>query len=272
MNLEGARVTLRPRTQSEIFDLAFRFCAALALPLYLRLGALVLLPCLLACGLVHALSDGAWPLVWTCAVLLAALVQGVFTIAASRLLFEARPRAPGIILHALRRAPALLGALLLHGLLLGVGSFVVIGALFVWVWHTFLYEAVLLEQQGPVAALRRASALVKHKFGAALVTCTGGAVVVVLGVVSAELLLGSLVEWVLQLGRPFGTLWRDGGSPYALIGLFAALPLVATARFLGYIDGRTRQDGWDIQLRFMSIAAADTTGDIADDRSEEAAP
>ena len=30
----------------------------------------------------------------------------------------------------------------------------------------------------------------------------------------------------------------------------------ATARFLAYIDGRTRQDGWDIQLRFMAIAAA----------------
>ena len=43
----------------------------------------------------------------------------------------------------------------------------------------------------------------------------------------------------------------------AVIGFFAALPLVATARFLSYIDGRTRQDGWDIQLRFMSIAAAE---------------
>jgi hypothetical protein len=40
-----------------------------------------------------------------------------------------------------------------------------------------------------------------------------------------------------------------------VIGCFAALPLVATARFLSYIDGRTRQDGWDIQLRFMSLAA-----------------
>ena len=34
-------------------------------------------------------------------------------------------------------------------------------------------------------------------------------------------------------------------------------PWVATARFLQYVDGRTRADGWDIQLRFMAIAAAD---------------
>lgn len=257
MNLEGARVVLRPRTQSEIFDLAFRFCAALALPLYLRLAALVLLPCLLVCGHVHMRSDGEWPTTWTLALGLGAFAQSVFTVAASRLLFEPRPRLLGVLLTALRRLPALFGALLLHALLLVAGTFVLIGSFFVWVWHTYLYEAVLLEQKGPVGALRRASALIKHKFGAALVTCMGGATVVALGVVSAELLLGSVVNWVLQLGKPFGTLWHDGGSPYALIGYFAALPLVATARFLSYIDGRTRQDGWDIQLRFMSIAAAD---------------
>jgi len=261
MNLEGARVVLRPRTQSEIFDLAFRYCAALALPLYLRLGAVVLLPCLLICGYVHTLTNGEWPLTWALALLLGGFAQGVFTIAASRLLFEAKPRALGVLLTALRRLPALFGALLLHGIMLCLGVFVLVGTFFVWVWHTYLYEAVLLEQQGPISAMRRAPALIKHKFGAALATCIGGACVIVLGVLSAEFLLGSIVDWVLQLGKPFGTLKEDGGSPYALIGFFAALPLVATARFLSYIDGRTRQDGWDIQLRFMSIAAADTSSE-----------
>lgn len=272
MNLEGARVVLRPRTPSEIFDLAFRYCAALALPLYLRLAAIVLLPCLLLCGYVHVLTDGEWPLTWALAFALGGFVQGVFTIAASRLLFEPKPRALGIILTALRRLPALSVALLVHGLLLAAGAFVAVGSFFVWVWHTYLYEAVLLENQGPFAAIGRASALVKHKFGAALVTCTGSAALVVLGVVSAELLLGSLVDWVLQLGQPFGTLWDDGGSPYALIGFFAALPLVATARFLSYIDGRTRQDGWDIQLRFMSIAAADSTASSSTSSSSSSDP
>ena len=271
MNLEGARVVLRPRTQSEIFDLAFRFCAALALPLYLRLAAIVLLPCLLACGYAHTLSDGEWPITWAVALGLGAFAQSVFTVAASRLLFEARPRVLGVLLTTLRRLPALFGALLLHAVMLGAGAFVVIGSLFVWVWHTYLYEAVLLEQQGPLGAIGRASSLIKHKFGAALLTCIGGAVVVALGILSAELLLGSVVGWVLQLGEPFGALYPDGGSPYALIGYFAALPLVATARFLTYIDGRTRQDGWDIQLRFMSIATADTSAhDQAPDM--EAAP
>ena len=256
MNLQAARVVLRPRTPSEIFDLAFRFCAAVALPLYLRLAALVLVPCLALCAYVHAITDGEWAAVWSCAVGLAAFAQSVFTVAASRLLFAARPGVLSIIGHSLRRLPALFGALLIHSILLSIGGLILIGAFFVWVWHTFVYEAVLLEQQGPIDALRRASALVKHKFGAALVTCTASTVVVAMGIVSGELLLGGLVEGVLQLGKPFGDLWEYGGSAYALVGFFAALPLVATARFLAYIDGRTRQDGWDIQLRFMAIAAA----------------
>lgn len=270
MNLEAARIVVRPRTPSEIFDLAFRFCAALALPLYARLAALVLAPCLAVCAYVHAVTDGEWAAVWAVALGLAAFAQSVFTVAASRLLFAAKPGALAIIGHSLRRLPALFGALLLHGILLTVGMFVGIGTFFFWVWHTFLYEAVLLEHQGPVAAIRRASALVKHKFGAALVTCTASTVVVLLGVVSGEFLLGGLVEWVLQLGKPFGNLWEDGGSAYALVGFFAALPLVATARFLAYIDGRTRQDGWDIQLRFMAIAAVATAATTT--TTEETAP
>lgn len=262
MNLEGARVVLRTRSPSEIFDLAVRFCASLALPLYLRLGAIVLLPCMLATGAAHYYFKGDWSVTWTIAALLAAFAQSVFTVAASRLLFDARPRVAAILGHSLRRLPALVGALLLHGVLLALGSLIVVGGVFVWIWHTFLYEAVLLEQQGPAAALGRAGALMRRKFGSGLAVCTGSAAIVLLFVACAEVLGHGLVDFVLQLGKPFGAFEPDEqpGTPFMVIGLFAALPLVATARFLAYIDGRTRQDGWDIQLRFMSVAAAHGAG------------
>jgi hypothetical protein len=32
------------------------------------------------------------------------------------------------------------------------------------------------------------------------------------------------------------------------------IPYVATARFLAYLDLRTRSEGWDIQTRFAAIA------------------
>ncbi len=256
MNLESARVVLRPRTASEILDLAFRFAAGLGSSVYLRLAAIVVPPCLLVCGAAYFASDGNWPVVWCVAAMLAAVAQGVFTVAASRLLFTAEPSTREILHTSLRRLPALIGGLLLHAMWLALGSLMLVGGIYIWVRHTYLYEAVLLEQQSPLAALTRSSALFRGKAGAATTVCMLSALLVGLGIVVGETLLSNLVSWVLQLGEPFGELWDDGGSAYALLGFFAALPLVATARFLAYIDGRTRQDGWDIQLRFMAIAAA----------------
>ena len=65
-----------------------------------------------------------------------------------------------------------------------------------------------------------------------------------------------LVDSVLQLGRPFGSLFSDGGSVYALVGFFYGIQYAAIARFLKYVDLRTRKEGWDIQIRFLSLVAA----------------
>ena len=83
-------------------------------------------------------------------------------------------------------------------------------------------------------------------------------------IVTAEFLGHGLVDEVLQLGKPFGSLFSNGGSPYALAGFFLSVPYVATARFLSYVDARTRADGWDVQLRFMAIAAR---GDATEPRA-----
>ena len=60
------------------------------------------------------------------------------------------------------------------------------------------------------------------------------------------------------MGRPVGSLWSDGGSGFAVIGALLSAPFVASASFLGYIDLRTRKEGWDIQLRFMALADTKT--------------
>jgi hypothetical protein len=73
-------------------------------------------------------------------------------------------------------------------------------------------------------------------------------------VVLVDLLGGQLLEFVFQLGRPLGSLFQDGGSAFAILGLLLAVPLSAAMRFLGYIDLRTRSEGWDIQLRFAAWA------------------
>jgi hypothetical protein len=80
-----------------------------------------------------------------------------------------------------------------------------------------------------------------------------------LGPLVGDLLGQVVVNWILQAGRPFGSLWSDGGSIFALAGFFAVLPWIATARFLAYTNIRTRKEGWDIQLKFMAIAAGSSS-------------
>ena len=109
----------------------------------------------------------------------------------------------------------------------------------------------LLEQVGPVASVRRSAQLVRNRAGFSmlmLLLVAQGSIVF-----CAELFGQALVDSLLQLGRPFGSLFEAGGTPYAIAGLFASVPFVATARFLQYIDLRTRSDGWDVQVRFLAI-------------------
>jgi hypothetical protein len=82
-------------------------------------------------------------------------------------------------------------------------------------------------------------------------------------VVAGDLLGQGLVEFVLQLGRPVGSLFHDGGSTYALFGYFLSVPYVSSARFLGYVDSRTRREGWDIQVRFAALAQRAATEEAA---------
>ena len=53
--------------------------------------------------------------------------------------------------------------------------------------------------------------------------------------------------------RIFDPWTKNSPARGAIAGLFASLPLVATLRFLAYIDIRTRREGWDIQVRFLEL-------------------
>jgi hypothetical protein len=125
---------------------------------------------------------------------------------------------------------------------------------FVLIRLLLLDEACLLEGLSGNRAYERSYRLVENRGSG-----SGLLVVILLGVIRlgsvilAEFLCDGIVKDLFQLGRPFGWLFRDGGSPAALAGFFLAVPIVATVRFLYYIDARTRADGWDIQLRFHGI-------------------
>jgi hypothetical protein len=162
--------------------------------------------------------------------------------------------------HFLARSGSYLGAWMLSRLLLALGAvagFLVFPLFWVWTRVAFVHEASLLEQAAAGESLKRAARFVAAR-GASTLGLVFCLVLSHAGFIAIAELLGNtaVVEFVLQLGQPLGSLADDGGSAFALAGFFLSIPYVATARFLAYIDQRTRLDGWDIQLRCMAIAAA----------------
>ena len=256
MNLADATIVLRPRGVAELFDLACRFCAQNALALYLRLAAVTLLPGLVACLVLRYAQDASWFTVWLVAVAWVTVSQGVFTVAASRLLLDRDTRARDVLKGFRARLFSYLGALFLSRMLLLFGASVFLLLLpSAWTRMLFVHEASLLEGATSYEATTRSTRFIRGRGGIAfqvlmlILLAQAGSIAI------AELLADGLLADVLQLGNPFGGTLDQGGSPFALAGLFVSVPYVATARFLHYIDTRTRTDGWDIQVRLLATAA-----------------
>jgi hypothetical protein len=277
LNLQACRVVLRERTLGELLDLGCLLCSSAALGLHLRLAAAVLLPAYALCLVAHYWLEWHPAWVWVIAYLGCSLLQSVFTVGVGRWLFAERLSVRDVLGLWLRQLPSFFGAWLVsRALTIGVVLLFVAGSLdkdgaaaaligfgillglplvVVAVRMVFVYEASLLETARPIAAARRsgrlADAMGGRAWAAMFVLLLCGPVAVLL----TEVLCRAIVGDLLQLGEPFKALWEVGFSPWALAGLFASVPYVATARFLMYVDGRTRSDAWDVQVRFMAIAS-----------------
>lgn len=256
MNLGDSAIVLRPRTLSEVFDLACRLCCSLAFGLYARLGLAILLPMLaVLLGLRYA-ADWPWWSIWLIAVALEPFAEGIYTVAASRVIFAPRISPREVLGLFGNRFGSYLGTLFIRLMALAVSSLALFILLpFAAIRLLFLGEACLLEGLGGNRALERSQALVANRGGNALLVALMVLAARLGLVLASELLFDALLDDVLQLGKPFGSLFEDGGSPAALAGFLLSAPYAATARFLQYIDTRTRADGWDVQLRFTSIRA-----------------
>lgn len=269
MQLDAARVVLRPRSLSEIFDLGLRFATAPAAKLYAKLACVTLVPAWGLCVVARYGLGWGWGVLWLVAIALATPLQGVFTVAISRMMFADEVRVGEVLSHYLRRLPAYLGTLVITRVLIGLLCFaavLIVPPLWMWSRCAYVHEACLLEQAGPLDAGSRAARMVASNVVGTIALLLMLTLAVAGFVFVAEVLINAgLFDFVVQVGRPFGSLFDEGGSLAALFGLFLAVPYWTTVRFLAYIDLRTRRDGWDVQLRFMAIQAqaaaqAPTTG------------
>ena len=241
---------------SEILDLTCRVTFQIAAGTYARLALWTLLPAFVTLLALRYLLHLGWWTIWLVALPLATVLEGPFTVAASRLMFSERLSARATLRIFAGRLVSYVFALLIKAFVLTLAILpLFIAVPIVWPNLTFVAEATLLEHARATEAWGRSKRLVLGRTGDALIALVSWLMVRVAFVGAAEMLMQGVVTDILQLGRPFGTLFKQGGTPYALLGLFLATPFLATARFLQYVDTRTRSDGWDLQVRFMAIAA-----------------
>jgi hypothetical protein len=256
MNLLAARVALRQRTLADVLDLALPLCLANRRP-FGTLALLALGPIAGLAAVLRLRGHWSWGFVW-CVILEASfLAEGVFTVALGELLFrEPAEVGAGSVGRAFAaRLPSYLVAVIGRQLVLLVSTFLVFVPFVQGPATQFVGDALLLERSSPGTAWARSRALARNRGAFCLGLWLTTLVFPVIGAFVGDQIGNAVVGFVLQLGRPAGDLLADGGSGFAVAGALLAAPVAAAARFLGYLDLRTRKEGWDIQLRFVALAA-----------------
>jgi len=269
MNIAAARLKLRSRALSDTLDIAFAYCWLIRKRL-VRLALVILLPSFVL-GLIAADRWG-WAWVWLLSVCFAGFLQAPFVVGVGNALFVteqgAEPEQKGqplkpIFFHLLRAGGRYTLARGAASLLLVVISPLVFTVFWLGGLYLFVPEVTLLEDAKPVTALRRSARLAKRRSTDTLLLWSTTWLAPIAAVVIGESVGQFLVRFVFQMGEPLGSLLSNGGSAFALLGFLAATPYVAAIRFLGYIDIRTRTEGWDIQLAFMEIATRSASASTA---------
>ena len=160
-----------------------------------------------------------------------------------------QPIGPGDALKGtLRRLPALLAAAFLVLLAQGLGFLLcILPGIAVTVLYSAVTPALMIEDLGPVAAMRRSWRLLKPRFWP------------VLGIVALAWLIASFLGNLLggipsAVGALFGGslawLWIGVGAVLASI---VSAPITAIVDTLLYFDGRIRHEGFDLQVMAQDL-------------------
>lgn len=254
MNLGSASVVLRPRTTRESFDLAIVFMIKVGGLPYLWFCVASLAPAIALCAGLWLWLDWSEAHVWMLAVPLGLCLQGLFTVATGQLMFSPQLDARAVLRFFLRRSHAYFwGLLLTRAAVLLLAWTLVLG---LWAWSRLLFvpEMLLLEGLTVGTAIERSNRLGRSREGLEVSLWTLGAVAYF--VLAGELLGDSVVHFLLQVPKAAESEAAPITSVYGLIAWFSSLPLLATVRFLRYVDGRTRSDGWDAQVKLQRMAQA----------------
>ena len=254
MNPLSLSIALRRRTPLETCDLALAFVRR-GFRAYLTLFVFSLGLPALALYAWHRYAELEWLSTWLLLAAWIVFVQGLFTLLGAELLFASQASPKRVLRRFVSSLGRYLFAIIASRIVFALLAMTVIFLPRGFAGSAFIPEVVLLEGLRGDAALRRArrlgSTLARPMLDFGLVTLAGFGIAAAL----ADQLGSAIVGFMFSLGSPFESLLDDGGSLYAVLGVVAGVPVVATARLLLYVDGRAEQDGWDIQLRFQALRA-----------------
>lgn len=255
MNPFRCLVALRPRGPLEVGDLVLVFFRVRA-RVWARVVLWWLAP-LWSIGVVLGVFvDGHWS-VGVGAVALGPVLRAPIALLAGRLLFAPAVPLGEVLLDAASRLGALLVgwtaalfAFLVGTMLCGFG-----GPLTVLPF-VFAPEAALLER---VAGRRSVERSMRLALGQSASGLTAGAIGVLFPLfagAAAESAGSGFVHGVLQVPPLFGSLWSGQSTPYFLAGVLLGHLFTSVWRLLLYVDARTRDEGWDLQVGLGAVAAA----------------
>jgi hypothetical protein len=252
MNVLEARIVLRDRSFLDVIDLAVRFTVRHGRA-YARLAALVLpLGYLVTWGVA---AVGGWTSAWLTALVLAPLAAAPFTALASKLLFEDDTSVYEVLALTVSAAPRLVAARLLEALALAAGATcLLVPAVWVLGVAFYLNEVIVLERAPLSAAVVRGQRLLSGQPTEVFLGLLGLWPLLALAVLQGDVVGRSLLEDLFQVTAP-PSIFEARGSAIGLAAFWLYVPFEATCRFLLYVNGRTRTEGWDVQTRFTAIAA-----------------
>jgi hypothetical protein len=252
MNVTRARVVLRERPLPDILDLALRFLVEHG-GAYAKTGVMVLPPFLATSILIARFTNAL--AAWLFCVFGAALAAAPFTVLASRLVFEDDVRPGSVVRAALVDLPRLCGLRLLSfGLFVAGLSVCTLPGVWVAAITFFAVEVASLEKARTLLAFERSFRLARCASSEVLMAILVLATLHLSAVMMADTAGRTLIEVLLEAHTP-AAIWEDGWSVLGLAGFWLFVPYVATTRFFVYLDVRTRTEGWDIQTRFVALAA-----------------
>ena len=253
MRLEDMTVVARPRSLGEVHDLAVLILRRHLGPVLL-LGLVGIAPWAALDWWIAGLAGKPQGGCWMLAVLAAAqapLALAPVTAYLGQAMFTRTPR----LGEALRTALAVSPRLLLMGLWRGFCAVTVI--LFPWAGGS-VSEVVCLERQGLAASWKRAHALVRVARDRELLHLLAGAATLVLAVwvlTGTVQALGGILRYGALWAESDFTDWLPGQALLPTIGFWLGMLYLAVVRFCGYIDLRTRHEGWDLELDLRRAAA-----------------